>query len=96
MKQLPILFLKACLCVGASLFWLYVPSGFGGRLGSALSIGHVFQQGALAATALVGCRVGVRGARARARCKPWLFLYSVAVTALLGLGASPEGLDQKF
>ena len=39
MKQLPIPVLKACPCVGASLYSLCVLSGFGGRAGSEVSVG---------------------------------------------------------
>ena len=55
----------------------------------------IFPQGVLVATALVGGRPGVGGARARARCKPGLLLCSMTVTALLGVGLRAEGLEQE-
>ena len=47
-------------------------NGFGGRTGSEVSMDPVFTWGVIAATALVGCRAGVRGTRARARCEQGL------------------------
>ena len=38
-----------------------VLSGFGGRAGSELSVGHIFPQGVLAAITLVRGRAGDRG-----------------------------------
>ena len=42
MQQLPILVLKGCPCVEASLHSLHVPSGFGERAGSEVIMGHIF------------------------------------------------------
>ena len=90
MKQFPIPVLKECPCEGAFLFSLRVPSGFGGRAGSAVSTSHVFPQGVLAAITLVGSRAGDAEARAGAKCKSGLLLCSVASTTLMGVGAAPH------
>ena len=90
MKQLPIPILKACLRVQASLFSLNVLiSSFGGRAESKVSKGSIFPQGVLAATAFVGGKAGVGGARARIRCEPELLLCSVVFTTLSGSGLGP-------
>lgn len=39
--------------MGASLFGLCVPSGFGGRTESEVTLGHMFPQGVLAVMTLV-------------------------------------------
>ena len=61
MKQFSILVLKGCPCVGASLDSLHVPSGFGGRAGSDMSTSHIFPQGVLAASTLVGYGLEMEG-----------------------------------
>ena len=90
MKQLLILILKECPCVGASLCKLCVPSGFDGRAGFEMSTGPVFPQGVLSAVILVEDEAGHAGARARAHSKPVL-LCSVADTALLGGRRGSQG-----
>ena len=88
-KQLPNPVLKVCPCMGASR--LCVPSGFSGRTGAEVNMGHTFSQCGLASpTILVEGGAGDWGARARVRCKLGLSLYSVAVTALLGPGLGPS------
>ena len=52
MKQLPVLALK--WCVGAPLCNTFVPGGFGQRVGSDMSVSHIFPQGVLAAFTFVG------------------------------------------
>ena len=47
-------------------------NGFGGRTGSEVSMYCIFPWGVMAATALVGCRAGVGGTRARAMCEQGL------------------------
>ena len=81
--------------MGASLCSLCVPSGFGGRARSEVSIGCAFPQGVLAAIMLVGGGAGYGGARARARCELGLLLYSVAITTLSVVGLGPKVLEQK-
>ena len=92
MKQLPFPVLKVCPCVGMSLCSLHVPSGFGGRTGSEMSMGCVFTWGVLAATTLMGGRAGDGGARAGARCELELLLCSVAITTLSGGGIGDIGV----
>lgn len=82
MKKLPIFVLKACPCVGASLCSLCVPSAFGRRAGSEVSMGCFFLQGVLALTALVGSRARVGGTRTRTRCIGFL-LCLMSITAQL-------------
>ena len=89
MKQLPILVLKGCACVGTSLYSLCVPSGFVGRAVSDMSMSHIFPQGVLAAITLVGGGAGDRRASARARCEPGLLYCSVANRTFLGVGSGP-------
>ena len=55
--------LKRHLYVGASLYSLYVSSGFGERAGFDKNIVHVFLQGVLIGITLVGYRTGEGGAR---------------------------------
>lgn len=52
MKQLPVLALKRC--IGAPLCNTFVPGGFGQRVGSDMSVSHIFPQGVLAAFTFVG------------------------------------------
>ena len=54
MKQLPIVILKECSYVGASLCRLCVPKTFGGRAGSDVDTSHIFPQGVLATVILLG------------------------------------------
>jgi hypothetical protein len=84
----------ACPYVGASVCGLHVP-GFGWRAWSAVSTGHVFTLGVLAAVALVGDGAGDWWVRSRAKCEPDLFLYSVVVIALFGMWLGPKVLEQK-
>ena len=56
--------------MGVSLCSLHVPSGFGGKAESEVSMGHIFSWGVQAAITLVRGRAGDGVARARARCKP--------------------------
>lgn len=56
MKELHILVLKVCPCVGTSLYRPLVPHGIGGRVGSEVIMGHVFSWDVLLTTALVGGR----------------------------------------
>ena len=95
--MLPILILKACSCVRASLRSLHVPSGFDRRAGSEVHRSRILPQVAVASADLVEDRAGFREARARARCKLGLLLCSVAVTALSGAGlvVGSEGLEQE-
>ena len=86
MKQLLIEVLKACPYVGALLYNLCVPSGFGGRARFDVHTSHVFPQGAVAAITLVGGGAG-------ARCDLGLLLCSVANTTLLGTGTGPKLLE---
>ena len=65
MNQLAILILKHCPFVEVTLYGPCVPSGFGQRAGSDISMNHVFPQGLLAAITSVGG--GARDGRARAR-----------------------------
>ena len=58
MKKLPIVVLKECLYVGASLYSLDVPSGFDGRAGFDVNTNHIFPQGVLTAITLVGGGLG--------------------------------------
>ena len=86
MKQLPALILKVCACVGASLWCLRVPSGFGGRAGSDISTGHVFSPGDWQLThRSEGCGWNWR-ARARARCMLRLLLCPVPSPDCQGCG----------
>lgn len=59
MKQLPIPVLKECPSVGASLCNLQVPSSFGGRAGSEVSMVLIFPWDLLAATPRWGVGRGV-------------------------------------
>ena len=67
MKQLPVVVLKGYPCVGVTLYSLNVPSAFGGRARSHVSMSHIFPQGVLEAITLVGNGIGGGRARARAR-----------------------------
>ena len=53
----------------------------------------IFLHGVLSSAALVECRAGVRGTRAKPRCKPELLLGSM-VAALSGVRLNPEGLER--
>ena len=53
--------------MGASLYNLCVPSSFGGRAESEVSMNHIFPKDFLATITLVGSRAGDGGARVRAR-----------------------------
>ena len=80
--------------MGASLDSLHVPSGFGGRAGSDMSTSHIFPQGVLAASTLVGYGLEMEG------LKPELGVTqtspsSVAITALLGEGSDLRLLEQR-
>ena len=74
---------------------LHVPSGFGGRAGSDVSMSLILPHGVLAALTMVGCGAGDGGSRARARCEPGLLLCSEASTALLGTGSGLKLLEEK-
>ena len=87
--------LEGLSSVGAFLHSLHVPSSFDGRAGSDMSTSHIFPQGVLAASILVGGGAGEGGAEARARCEAGLLLCSVAITALLGAGSDPKLLEQR-
>lgn len=77
----------------ASLCSLGVCSGFGGKAEYEVSTGYMFSWCALAAATLMGCKTGVGGARAWARCE-WFFLPgSMAGTTLMKLGPGPKGLE---
>lgn len=56
MKQLPIPVLMLCPCVGASLYSQHVLGVFGEKVGSEVSMDHVFPQGVLA---LPWCELGL-------------------------------------
>ena len=95
MKQLPVPVLKGCPCVGASLYSLFVPSGFGGSPGSDVSTNLIFAHGVLAAITLIVGMTGDGGTRARARCELELLLCSVTSTTLSELVMGPTLLEQK-
>ena len=61
--------LKWCAYIGASLYSLHVPVGFGVRAGLQVNTSHIFPQSVLVAITLVGSGSGDEGARARDRCK---------------------------
>ena len=86
--------LEGVLCVGESLYSLFVPSGFSGRGGSEVSMGSIFSWGVLAATDLVGGRDGAEGVRARAKFRQGLVVCSMAITTLLVVGSVYKGLEQ--
>ena len=54
MQQLPVEVIKGCPSVGASLYSVCVPSGFGGRVGFDMNTNHTFRQDVLVALNLVG------------------------------------------
>ena len=95
MNHLPILVLKACCYVEVSLCSMHMPSGSARRAGSEVSTGQIFPQGALAAATVVQGRAGFGGAGTRTRCEPRLFLGSMEVSALSGVGPGPHGLEQE-
>ena len=81
--------------MGASLYCLFVPSGFGERDGFDTNTSYAFPQGVLTALTLLGGGAGDEGAGARARCEPGLPLCSVAITVLLGVWVGLKLLEQK-
>ena len=83
--------IKGMSSVGTSLCSLCVPTGFGGRAGSEVSTGYVFSRGTVATNALVGCRAGVGGSRARAKYESGLLLCSMAVMTLSEVRVGPKG-----
>ena len=95
MKQLPILVLKGCPCVGVPLCSMHVPTSFDGRAGSELSTSHIFLQCVLAVITLAWGEFGDGVARARARCELGLVLCSVAISTLFGVGLGTKVLKQK-
>ena len=78
------------------LYSLHVSSGFGGRAGSDMSMGHIFPHGVLAGVTLVGGGAGDGGATCRARCELGHLLCSVADITLLGERSSLKLLKQKL
>ena len=72
-----------------------VPSGFCGRVGSEVTVGHIFPQCVLTAITLVGGRAGDGVARAKARCEPGLPLCSMADTTLSVVRWDPKVQEQK-
>ena len=60
-KKSPIPGLNTCPCVWVFLCSLCVSSGFGGKVGSEVGMGHVFLQGELVAMALLGARLELEG-----------------------------------
>ena len=56
MQQIPVEVLKGYPSVGASLFSVCVPSGFGGKVGFDMNTSHSFRQDMLVALTLVGDR----------------------------------------
>ena len=81
--------------MGVTLYSLHVPSGFGGRAGSDMSMSHIFPHGVLAGITLVGGGAGDEGARSRARCELGLMLCSVADITLFEARLGPKLLKQK-
>lgn len=79
-----------------TLYSLHVSSGFGGRTGSDISMGHIFPHGVLAGVTLVGGGVGDGGATCRARCELGRLLCSVADITLLGERSGLKLLKQKL
>lgn len=73
-------------CLEESLCHSQVPIGFGERVASKVSTSLIFTCCVLVATALVGSRAGVGGARTRGWYKQGLHQCSVVITALLGQG----------
>lgn len=72
------------------LYAVCLPSGFGGRAGSEVSIGHVFPQSVLTGITLVVGGHGDGEGGGRARYDLGLLLSSVVITALLGVVSGPE------
>lgn len=68
--------------MGENHYTTCVPSGFGERAGSDMSTSHIFPQGVLKASTLVGA--ASRETRAKLKCELELLLYSVANTILFG------------
>ena len=96
MKQLCIPVSKACPFVGASLYSLWVPCGFGGRAGS-----DVKQESCLVPVGADSCHFGRSwncwrwSSSSQSQCEVRLLLCSVASTTLLGVGVSPKLVEQK-
>ena len=89
-KSLPIIVMKGCPYVGASLYSLHVPSGLGGRAEFDVNKSQIFPWGLLAPTTLVGDGAGDRRPRARARCEVGLLLCSVATPLYREQGQVPS------
>ena len=62
LRQLPIVVLKGCPCVGTSPYCLCVLSGFGGRAGFDVNTSHACLQAVLAVITLVAGGSGEGGA----------------------------------
>ena len=62
-----------------------MPSGFGGRAGSDVSLNYIFPRCAGSVTLEAG-GAGDGGARSRARCYLGLLLCSLSDSALMGAG----------
>ena len=82
-KSLPLL-LKGYPYVGAPLYSLCVPSGFGESAEFDVNTSHVFPYDALSALTLVGPGAGPGAARVRNKYEPRIALCSVAVLPSLG------------
>lgn len=63
---------------------------FGEMVGFGMATSYVFPQGMLAIIPLIMAVVGVGVSRACAGCEVMLPLYSIAVTALSGVGSVPS------
>lgn len=57
---------------------------------------HIFSHGVLAMIIFVVSVHGDGEARACAKCETELFLFSVALTTILGLGSTPKFLERKL
>ena len=79
--------------MGLTLQRWYVSSIFGARAGFGMDASHIFPQGVLVVTPLIGGVLGVVISRACAGCEAGLHLCSVAVTGLLGVGPAPQLLE---
>lgn len=96
MKQLPVLVLKQC--VGASLYNIFVPGGFGQRVGSDMSMSHIFPRGVLAAFTFVGSGAEIEvlepAPSVSRACSVSRTLFSAASTNLLE--QKPRGSDPSW
>ena len=95
-KQLLLLVMKACPCVGVSLFGLQVSSGFSGKAGADASTGQGFlcYPPEVAALAVWGMRqAGTRGARAGVWHGPGLLLGLLGAVALAGQVGTIAGYE---